>query len=104
MGRYGLLYRSMIRRRPDVNVLLLNTHAVKAVQKILEAYRLCYSFNNRRFLGGTIPSSGLVLALALSQVRDTCPIINTIQLLYALQSKPENIFNRARGNKGRIPV
>jgi len=65
---FQLLYRSMLHRRPDVSVLLLNTEAVKAAQRILEAYRLCYLFNQRRFEGGTIPSSGFVLALAFSQM------------------------------------
>mmetsp|Transcript_24144 Transcript_24144/g.33234 ORF Transcript_24144/g.33234 Transcript_24144/m.33234 type:complete len:374 (-) Transcript_24144:106-1227(-) len=65
---FSLLYRSMLRRRPDVSVLLLNTHNVKVSQRILEAYRLCYLYNARRFEGGTIPSSGFVLVLALSQM------------------------------------
>eukprot|EP00240_Pyramimonas_obovata_P004822 CAMPEP_0118940240 /NCGR_PEP_ID=MMETSP1169-20130426/30918_1 /TAXON_ID=36882 /ORGANISM="Pyramimonas obovata, Strain CCMP722" /LENGTH=416 /DNA_ID=CAMNT_0006884677 /DNA_START=84 /DNA_END=1334 /DNA_ORIENTATION=- len=67
---FSLLHRYMSRRRPDVNVILLNTHNVRAATRLLEAYRLCYQYNGRKFDGGTIPSSGFVLALSLTQLCD----------------------------------
>ena len=41
-----------------------------SVCRLLEAYRLCYHYNGRKFDGGTIPSSGFVLALSLAQLCD----------------------------------
>jgi len=67
---FSLLHRYMGKRRPDVNVILLNTQSVRAATKLLETYRLCYHYNDRKFEGGTIPSSGFVLALSLSKVCD----------------------------------
>ncbi|KAK3242734.1 hypothetical protein CYMTET_47583 [Cymbomonas tetramitiformis] len=68
---FNSLYRSMAKSRPDTLVLLLNANNVKGAQKLLEAYRLCYLYSGRQFVGGTIPSSGLVLTLALTQMCNT---------------------------------
>jgi hypothetical protein len=79
---FELLTRSMKRKRSDVQTTLLQHSALSRTRMVLGAYKRCVQAGGRKYEGGGVPTSGLVLIFNLKDVCGQITVRRRVWLRY----------------------